>query len=110
MRSYRCRVCHGTFEAASLKGRLPRTCPEHRLEAKRRVDRDKHRENYANGGPQPKPPCCAESGDTQCPQHKLWADFRRKARPLPKRPADDETVSLLLGLIGAVGADGYSIV
>jgi hypothetical protein len=88
-------------------GRLPRACPDHRLEAKRLVDREKHKSNYDNGGPAAKPQCCVDSGQTQCPQHKLWADYRRKSRPLPMRPADDETVQILTGLI--LAGHGYTV-
>jgi hypothetical protein len=106
-RLYRCRVCHGMFNAERPNGRLPRACPEHREQAKRQIDRDKKRDNYANGGTATRQPCCVDNGSTQCPQHKDWAQFKRESRPLPMRPADDATVNLLLGLIAS--GHGYSI-
>lgn len=107
MRSYRCRICRLWFQAENSTGRLPRACPDHRLEAKRQIDAERHRLNYASGGPAARPQCCIDSGQTQCPQHKFWADYRRKSRPLPMRPADDRTVQMLMGLI--MSGHGYTV-
>ncbi len=95
---YRCRVCRGTFERETLKGRKPVACPEHRREAKRRVDRRKHRENYARGGAAPRPPCCVQADNHQCPQHRQWAEFAKTWKRQVRRPPDDPITLALLDL------------
>lgn len=78
-----------------MKGRKPVACPEHRRAAKRRVDRRKHRENYARGGAAPRPSCCVQAGNQQCPQHRQWKDFAKTWKRQIRRPPDDEITQVL---------------
>jgi hypothetical protein len=102
-RFYKCRVCRGTFERVTLKGRKPVACPEHRQAYKRRIDRRKKRANYARGGPVPRPLCCVP---TQCAQHRQFKTFAYEWKRVTVNPA---SVAVLADLTETIGANGFHI-
>jgi DNA-directed RNA polymerase subunit RPC12/RpoP len=105
LRLYKCRICGGTFERESSKGRKPLACPEHRREAKRQVDRDRKREIYANGRA-PLPSCCVDAGNRQCRQHRQWKTFKATWHRITINP---DTVQILDTFTEALGANGFHI-
>jgi hypothetical protein len=104
-RFYRCRVCHGTFERETMKGRKPVACPKHRPESRRRVDRRKKRANYASGGPARRPQCCVDAS-MQCAQHRQWKTFKYEWR---RKVVNPRSLQILADFTEALGADGFHI-
>lgn len=81
MRRYKCRVCRSMFQAGD-RGRLPRSCPDHRRESTNARRRERHRL-----GPVQRPECCC---NTVCPQHGSMHQVRQEYDWKPQALGADE--------------------
>jgi DNA-directed RNA polymerase subunit RPC12/RpoP len=86
---YKCRVCKKLFRRETLRGRLPRACPEHRHLVKGIRDRKRVAGERS--------PCCAQLGPGRvCEQHKQFRGFKQYwVRTVKREPMDPVLLAIM---------------